>query len=110
MITRRDLLVAFVSIAITAGLATAAQSNSRPLMRSSFFDWNALKVTKTKTGERRDVFDAPTATLDRFECHVTTINPGEAPHPAHKHPEEELLIVKEGTLETVQNGQTNQIG
>jgi mannose-6-phosphate isomerase-like protein (cupin superfamily) len=112
MITRRDILVASLSVAITAVVAAAvvAQPNGRPLMRSSFFEWNALKVTPTKTGERRDIFDSPTATLDRFECHATTLNPGEAPHPAHKHVEEELLIIKEGTLETVQNGQTNSVG
>jgi uncharacterized cupin superfamily protein len=109
MITRRDILVASLSVAVTAVVTAVAQPNGKPLMHSSWFDWNTLKVTLTKTGERRDIFDSPTATLDRFECHATTINPGEAPHPAHKHVEEELLIIKEGTLETVQNGQTNRV-
>jgi len=40
---------------------------------------------------------------------VTTLNPGEAPHAAHQHPEEELLIVKEGSLEAMQNGRTNVV-
>ena len=39
----------------------------------------------------------------------TTINPGESPHAGHKHPEEELLILKEGTVEAVQNGTTNRV-
>jgi uncharacterized cupin superfamily protein len=68
-----------------------------------------MKVDSTANGERRNVFDAPTATLDRFECHITTINPGESSHAAHKHPQEELLIVKEGTLEAVQNDTTNRV-
>jgi mannose-6-phosphate isomerase-like protein (cupin superfamily) len=111
MITRRDVLIVSVSIAVTAALAAAfAQSNAKPVMHSCLFDWNGLKVAQTKTGERRDIFDSATVTLDRFECHATTINPGEAPHPAHKHLEEELLIVKEGMLETVQNAQTNHVG
>jgi quercetin dioxygenase-like cupin family protein len=64
-----------------------------------------IKAEPTKTGARREVFDAPTATLERFASHITTLNPGEAPHPAHRHPEEELMIVKEGTLEVMLNGQ-----
>lgn len=60
-------------------------------------------------GERRAVFDGPTANLTKFECHVTTLNPGEMPHPAHQHGHEELMIIKEGTLEAVQNGATNRV-
>ncbi len=78
-------------------------------MHSSVFNWSNMKVETTKTGERRAVFDAPTATLAQFECHITTLNPGEAPHAGHKHPEEEMMIVKEGTLEAVQNDQTNRV-
>ncbi|MGN6555400.1 MAG: cupin domain-containing protein [Verrucomicrobiota bacterium] len=109
MITRRDLLIAAVATLTTAALVTFAQNAAKPLMRSSVFHWNALKVQPTKTGERRSLFDAPTANLERFECHVTTLDPGEAPHAGHKHPEEELMIVKEGTLEAVQNDQTNRV-
>jgi quercetin dioxygenase-like cupin family protein len=109
MITRRDLIVAFAAMAVTASVSLLAQSKTKPLMQSCLFKWNSLKSAQTKTGERRDVFDAPTSTLDRIECHVTTLNPGEAPHPAHQHPEEELLIVKEGSLEAMQNGRTNVV-
>lgn len=52
----------------------------------------------TKTGERRDILNAPTPTLARLESHVTTLKPGEAPHPAHTHADEEIVIVKEGHL------------
>ena len=86
-----------------------AQSR-KATMQSSVFDWNSVAAKPTKTGARRDFFDAPTATLDQLECHVTTINPGEAPHAPHQHPDEELIIVKEGTLEAMQNGVTRQAG
>lgn len=68
-----------------------------------------MQVRPTEIGLLRNVFDAPTATLNEYSCHVTTLNPGKEPHPAHRHPEEELLIIKEGTLEVVQNGVTNQV-
>jgi XRE family transcriptional regulator, regulator of sulfur utilization len=109
MITRRDILVAAVAVGAAAAVVTLAQSPDKPLMRSRVFDWKSLPVEQRKTGERRQVFDAPTATLDRFESHVTTLNPGEVPHAAHKHVEEEVMIVKEGTLEAIQNGVTNRV-
>jgi quercetin dioxygenase-like cupin family protein len=110
MITRRDLVVAVVVTCATITAVAWAQSAAKPVMKSCVLDWDALKAEPTKTGARREVFDARTATLDRFECHVTTLKPGEAPHAAHKHPEEELIIVKEGTLEALQNGVTNHAG
>jgi len=107
MITRRDLFVAAASAFVAiAGLA-AAQSNGKAVMHSCVFNWADLKATPTKQGERRAVFDAPTPALAEFECHITTLNPGESPHPPHHHPEEELMVIKEGTLAAMQNGRTN---
>ena len=68
-------------------------------MASTVIDWNALKPVPTWNGQRRDVFDAPTATLDRLHGHITTLNPGENTGPLHRHPQEELVIVREGTIE-----------
>jgi XRE family transcriptional regulator, regulator of sulfur utilization len=70
-------------------------------MGSMVIPWDEIqaRIKPTKTGLRRDVFDAPTPTLDRFHCHITTLNPGENTGPLHRHPQEEVVIVKEGTLE-----------
>jgi XRE family transcriptional regulator, regulator of sulfur utilization len=107
MITRRDLVVAAVSIFIAVTGIALAQSAGKPVMHSCFFNWADLKAVPTKQGERRAVFDAPTPTLANFECHITTLNPGESPHPPHHHADEELLVIKEGTVEAMQNGVTN---
>jgi mannose-6-phosphate isomerase-like protein (cupin superfamily) len=109
MITRRDLLVAAVAVSTTVAVIALAQTPAKPMMLSSVFNWSSLPVTNTATGERRNVFDAPTPTLSRIECHITTVNPGEAPHAPHKHVEEELMIVKEGTMQVVQNDHTNRV-
>ncbi|MFO1488312.1 MAG: cupin domain-containing protein [Verrucomicrobiota bacterium] len=109
MITGRDFTVAVVSICATAAVVAFAQSAAKPLMASRVFNWSEMKVDTTKTGERRALFDVPTANLTRFESHITTLNPGEVPHTAHRHPEEEMMILKEGTLQVVQNDQTNRV-
>jgi quercetin dioxygenase-like cupin family protein len=109
MITRRDFVVAGISIFATVAIVAFAQTAAKPIMRSRVFNWSDLKIEKTKIGERRAVFDAPTANLSEFECHITTLNPGEMPHAAHRHAHEELMIVKEGTLEATQNSVTNRV-
>jgi quercetin dioxygenase-like cupin family protein len=68
------------------------------------------RLAADKTGFTRKFFQRPTATLDELECHVTTLNPGESPHAPHKHPDEELVIIKEGTVEAFLNGQTRRAG
>jgi quercetin dioxygenase-like cupin family protein len=80
------------------------------VMGSTAVDWTQMPVHKTPIGESRKVFRAPTATLDELECHVTTLNPGEQAHPPHQHPDEELLIIKEGTVEALVNGEWKRLG
>src|SRR4030095_4534331 len=109
MITRRDVVVAIIACCATFGVVGLAQSDRR-LMTSAVFDWEKIAVKETKTGSTRDFFRSPTATLDQLECHVTTVKAGEASHAAHSNTEEELIIVKEGTIESVQNGQTERVG
>jgi len=69
-----------------------------------------LAVQTTPVGLRRDVFEGSTGTLTHLECHLTTLNPGEWPHPPHRHPDEELMLVKEGTLEVSINGKISLAG
>lgn len=88
----------------------AQKNDSAAAMLSSVFDWNNIPVVETKTGERRQFFNATTTTLDNLEIHVTTLKPGEMGHAPHQHPEEEMTIVKEGTVEVLVNGELKRIG
>ena len=69
-----------------------------------------MTVETTAVGARRALFRAPTATLDELECHITTLNPGQTSHAPHRHPEEEILIVREGTVESLVNGKLQRVG
>lgn len=93
----------------TAAAARDAEPAAAPL-RSTAWDWKSLPAQATKVGERRNVVDAPTPTLERLEMHVTTLRPGEASHAPHKHPEEELIVVKEGTVLSLVGGQEHRLG
>jgi len=107
--TRRDVCVALIASSLTLG-AVAAASARGPVMGSTIFDWNTFTATPNQTGAVRKVVQQPTATLDELEIHITTLNPGATPHAPHQHPDEELLIVKEGTVESLVNGELKRVG
>jgi quercetin dioxygenase-like cupin family protein len=109
MITRKTIALVLSTAVVTAGIVVLAQP-AKPVMGSSVFDWSKIEVKQTKSGERRQFFQSPTATLDELECHVTTLNKGETAHAPHQHPEEELIVVKEGAIEVVQGSVTNRVG
>ena len=103
-----DVCVIAMASAVLGSLATLTAQKT--VQRSTVFDWTKLEAKTTQTGARRDVMRAPTPTLDELEMHITTLNVGQMSHPPHQHPEEELLIVKEGTVETLQNGKASRLG
>jgi len=99
-------------VVIVAGVAVATQTaTTQPaakeglLMKSALFTWESVPETPTEQGARRTVFAAPTATLDELEHHTTTLKPGGSPHPPHTHKNEEILIIKSGTVEAYVNGE-----
>ena len=110
MITRRDFIIIAVSVLATVAAVTLAQTAAKPPMHSGVFNWSGLKAEPTKVGERSAVFDAPTLTLDRFECHITTLNPGEKSGEPSKHLQEEVIIVKEGLVEANWDGKAKTGG
>ena len=103
-----DVCVIAMASAVLGSLATLTAQKT--VQRSTVFDWTKLEAKTTQTGARRDVMRAPTPTLDELEMHITTLNVGQMSHPPHQHPEEELLIVKEGMVETLQNGKASRLG
>lgn len=109
MIRRRDVLVAVCAMAGTLG-AVAAVDAGKKMIGSSVYDVLGMPPTPTKVGSVRHVMDGPTATLENLEMHVTTLNPGEYSHPPHKHPNEEMIIIREGTVETLSNGEWTRVG
>lgn len=109
MFSRRDLAVCLISVSGTV-CALAAVDAAKQVIEESVYDWNSLFPQKTEVGEVRSVVKGPTATLDELEIHVTTLNPGMASHPPHKHPNEELVILDKGTVEALVNGEWKRLG
>lgn len=116
-LTRREcalvLLTAVTCLGLTGFLAVDPAPEpklAKPVLGSMAYDWEKLVVKPSAVGASRKVCQAPTATLDELECHITTLNKGFAAHPPHRHADEELLIVKEGTVEALVAGEWVKLG
>jgi mannose-6-phosphate isomerase-like protein (cupin superfamily) len=106
--TRRDALVGLVVLsgALTElPAANAAADGTQTILGPTVFHWDEMKWTDNKVGAVSSLCKQPTATVDQLEMHVTRLNGGQESHPPHRHVNEELIILKEGTCETLSNGQ-----
>jgi quercetin dioxygenase-like cupin family protein len=102
------LALLLVSVAAASSFATLVAQKS--VQKSTVYDWSTADTKPNDWGRVRQVMRTPTPTLDELEIHISTLNPGKSPHAPHQHQHEELLIIKEGTLETYQSGKTQRVG
>jgi quercetin dioxygenase-like cupin family protein len=109
MIKRRDLLTAAIASSLTLACVSVAQQ-SAGLLDSTAWKWEDMQARKTDVGELRQVVRQPTRTLDELEMHITTLNPRTTSHAPHTHPNEEMVIVREGTLQAHVNGKEVVVG
>jgi XRE family transcriptional regulator, regulator of sulfur utilization len=115
MISKRDLCVAAVTAVLCTGVLGAVawaqgKQSGQPILGPATFDWKDMKAVNNPTGEVRSLYKGPTATLAELELHVTTLNPGATSHPPHQHVNEELVIIREGTVETLSDGHWVRLG
>jgi len=105
MITRRLALLA-------AGLLLTTPAGAQePVVGSVAITWDEIMALPTgSSGRARQLLRAPTATLDELEMHITWLPAGQTTHAPHTHPNEEVIVIREGTLEAFQNGKLTRVG
>ena len=91
------------------GAAPPAPSPCKPL-GSTVFRFDSGKIRRGDGAVFRSLVDTTTTNLSRLEIHVTTLAPGKSPHPPHRHAHEELMILRTGRLEVLQNDVTRRAG
>ena len=109
-IPQRLVLAACSFFTMTSAQTPDAAKSPPGALVSTVFDWSKLKPTQTADGERRDVFDGPTSTLDKIHCHITTLKPGADSGAPRRHLQEEVIIVKEGQVEAHIDGRVQTAG
>jgi XRE family transcriptional regulator, regulator of sulfur utilization len=103
----RTLALAAIAWAFSTSGAPAAPAALPP----KAFTWEEILARPLgSSGLSRQVLRDPTATLDQLEFHITTLPPGRTSHAPHRHPNEEIIIIKEGTVEALVEGVERRLG
>jgi mannose-6-phosphate isomerase-like protein (cupin superfamily) len=99
--SRRDLALLIPALA-------AAQQPPKGLP-SRVFKYDDLPVRVNGENKSRAVMKGETHSAYAIELHMTELGPGQAPHGPHKHVHEELLMLKDGSLDVTIGGQTTHV-
>lgn len=105
------LLVAAAAAAALAAPVAAQDAAPDPVLGSVAITWDEIMaIPLGSSGRARQLMRVPTATLDELEMHITWLPAGQTTHAPHTHPNEEVIVIREGTLEAFQNGKLTRVG
>src|SRR4051794_27183686 len=104
-ISRRDL-----SLLMAAASASAVSAQSGSQMPSKSLRYEDLPMKKNGENASRDMLKGKTHTGFPIDMHETELGPGMAPHPPHHHAHEEMVMIREGTLEVTISGKSTNLG
>ena len=99
MLTKKEFALIVLTALTTTALAALAQTAKKPPMTSTAIEWNSVPATPNANGSGRKFINGPTPTLENLDCHASTLNPGVTNHAILTRPDDEVIIVKEGTIE-----------
>ncbi len=110
-ISRRQLAALLPALSIEAQDSAAARSRE-PEMHSAGYDFASLPERTSANGKMksRPVFHGVTTRGQRLTMHISELAPGEAPHAPERQPHEEVIVIREGTLEANLNGKVVRLG
>ena len=110
-VTRRELCSMLPAVLIPAIVrAEAVAEQDKSAMPSAMFPLEKMPVRTPNNAQIRDVLKGKLATGESLEVHQTTLLPGGAPHPPHRHQHSEMWLIREGTVEITVNGTNYRLG
>ncbi len=68
------------------------------------------KLYRQPFGDQRIYYEGPTDQVRSMTAGSLLLKPGMSPHPPHQHPEEEFMVVTEGTGEITVEGKVTKVG
>ncbi|MBL8227998.1 MAG: cupin domain-containing protein [Bryobacterales bacterium] len=84
-------------------------AGNRPIPNLTLSETQA-KLTKEPFGDLRIYFDGATDQIRAMTAGSLRLKPGMSPHPPHTHPEEEFMVITEGTGEITLDGKVTKVG
>ena len=112
---RREACIALSALASLGGVLSAKETlgeNKEPVLsHSETFSYDQLPVTDLSNGgTMRRVLSGTLVTGEFVEVHESVLPPGQMPHPPHRHRNSEILFIREGKLEFLNDGKPEPVG
>lgn len=108
-LTRREMCFLFPS-AVLPALLLANQTDQEPSLPTAMYPFDRLPVHTSSTAVTRAVLKGKLSTGESVEVHETTLPPGAAPHPPHRHTHSEMWFIREGTVDIAVNDTNTRLG
>ena len=108
MMKRRDAIGGLLMALATEGGAAGAGSETG-MWPNRIFTLQGGQTTHEAFGDVTVYHDGKTAQLSSMVSGSVLLHPGQEPHPPHQHPEEEFMLVTEGTGEILVAGKTHPV-
>lgn len=108
-LTRREMCFLFPS-AVLPALLVANQTDQEPSLPTAMYPFDRLPVHTSSTAVTRAVLKGKLSTGESVEVHETTLPPGAAPHPPHRHTHSEMWFIREGTVDIAVNDTNTRLG
>ncbi len=77
---------------------------------SQVITWDSMPITERPLANYRKVLESTTPSLSLFKVHATTQFPKNMPRDLYNQANEEMIIVKEGTLHVMINNESKNLG
>ena len=115
---RREACLAFAALAALGAESFPAKAGNASdpekqnlLARSETFSYDHLPITNLPNGgTMRRVVSGVLVTGEYIEVHESTLPAGKMPHPPHRHQSSEILFIREGELEFLNDGKPEKVG
>lgn len=117
-VNRREACLAVSALALLRDIGwaeksekTGARQSKNVLSHSQTFSYDHLPITALPNGgTMRKVVSGFLVTGEYIEVHETMLPAGKMPHPPHRHRNSEILFIREGKLEFLNDGTPEPVG
>jgi mannose-6-phosphate isomerase-like protein (cupin superfamily) len=107
MPARREIFT--IAGAAALGLAARLQAVDGAKLPNGTLDVPQAKVMHEPFGDLAIYFNGSTDQIGSMTAGSLRLKPGRSPHPPHQHPEEEFMVITEGTGDILVDGKTTKV-
>jgi quercetin dioxygenase-like cupin family protein len=106
----RRCVIGFGWSLLAVAIVDVRVHGAQDALPSGIFSYDQLPARASGSTEIRQMLTGATRSGHRIDLHETALAAGQMPHAPHHHVHEEMLLIREGTLEVTVGKRTSRIG